>query len=228
MYYFEEGKNSYTVKIDDRLRLIDQKLRLSRNLLKQKAYSNALTVIKKGIDLCENGLFDEDKPLVLKSHLSNLKNESLCHLKLADWAAMERVCGDYVDLKLGRKKKGKGGLKEGKVGDGAQAINLIDVGKLKKKKEEKEKEEGKEKKEKQKEISKNLKIEGKMYYRLIHSLKKQCKYKEGLQKIEKINDFLALDDPYRKDIGKQKSELKRLMKEYLEKDKKMFKGAFKF
>ena len=125
MYFFEEGKNSYTVKIDDRTTLITQKIKLSRKLLKRKDYNRALQLIKDGIDLCDNGLFDEDKPLVRPNYLSNLKNQSLCHLKLGSWRLLEESVGEYIDVKLRRKKKKNDNMREGKIGDGAQTINLM-------------------------------------------------------------------------------------------------------
>lgn len=125
MYFFEEGKNSYTVKIDHRTSLISQKIKLSRKLLKRKDYTKALLLIKDGIDLCDNGLFDEDKPLVRTNYLSNLKNQSLCHLKLAKWRLVEETVAEYIDVKLRRKKKKDENMREGKIGDGAQTINLM-------------------------------------------------------------------------------------------------------
>lgn len=123
MYFFKEGRNTYTVDFDEREQYIREKQTISRKLLKQGRFFHALNVIKDALELCESGSYDEDKKKLQNLHLINLKNKSLCEWKLKMWKGMETTCKEYIDVKRG-KFKDQQIEKEGKIAPNAQTINL--------------------------------------------------------------------------------------------------------
>jgi hypothetical protein len=123
LYFFKEGRNTYTVNFDERSTYIQEKQVISRKLLKQGRYSHALEVIVDGLELCENGAYEEDQKRLRNQQQTNLKNKTLCLWKLKEWRKMEETCREYIDSRFGKIKK-KEQMKETKIGPNAQTINI--------------------------------------------------------------------------------------------------------
>ena len=71
----------------------------------------------------------------------------------------------------------------------------------------------------------DVKLEGKMIYRLVLSMKHQCFYKEGLKEIKKFLPQTVMDEKEGKLIGKLQNDINLLIKEFKKKEKKMYTGA---
>jgi uncharacterized membrane protein len=69
------------------------------------------------------------------------------------------------------------------------------------------------------------KIEGKMLYRLILSMKHQCLYDEALKEIKELIPLSSIDEKEQKLISKLENDIKKLIKKFKNQEKKMFKGA---
>jgi hypothetical protein len=123
LYFFKEGRNTYTVNFEQREAYIGEKQVISRTLLRQKRYEHALEVINDGLELCENGAYEEDQRRLRNQQQANLKNKSLCLWKMKNWRKMEETCREYMDSKQGKIKK-KEDAKETKIGPNAQTINI--------------------------------------------------------------------------------------------------------
>jgi hypothetical protein len=79
--------------------------------------------------------------------------------------------------------------------------------------------------EKKEKINMNVQLEGKMIYRLIVSMKKQCFYHEALKDWESLKEWVTCDEKEQALIIKENKEIKQLIKKYKDKEKKMFAGA---
>ena len=123
MYYFEEGKNPYTFKIEERMEHLEEKNGLIRNFLKNKEYKKGLNIIADLLDLSQNGLFDEDKPKTQNFIFTGLKNKTLCLWKMNDWKELEKTCNEYFEHIIPSKKDPKK-LEEGKIGQNAQVFTI--------------------------------------------------------------------------------------------------------
>ena len=87
--YFVEGKNTFTIKLDDRKEFIKRKKELATTLLKKENYKKALKILKTVIEYCTLGLFNEDQNVFKAELISAYLNSSLCFWKMSNWGKMK-------------------------------------------------------------------------------------------------------------------------------------------
>ena len=98
VYFFTEGKNNFTVTSEERLDHIQRKKKLVEKLIKQGLPKKALKVLKMIQELCNYGVYDEDKAGLQSYNLSSLLNISLCHWKLGNWSMLKKSCEKVLEV----------------------------------------------------------------------------------------------------------------------------------
>lgn len=101
LYFFVEGKNTFTIKIDDRKEFISRKKLIGARLIKINLPKKALKLFKTVIEYSSQGMFEEDKHIFKPDLLSGYLNSSLCFWKLENWSKMKEMA--YLALKVDQK-----------------------------------------------------------------------------------------------------------------------------
>ena len=90
-YYFTEGSNNFTISFEEKLKHIQRKKDKATQFLKDGKYKRALKLLKVIEDMCNYGVFDEDKTQLKPHRVSALLNISLCYWKLENWVDMKKT-----------------------------------------------------------------------------------------------------------------------------------------
>lgn len=98
LYYFTEGSNNFTIEFDDKLKHILRKKDRATQFLKAGQYKWALKLLKIIEELCNYGVFDEDKQQLKSHRISALLNISLCFWKLENWVNMKKTSIQVYEL----------------------------------------------------------------------------------------------------------------------------------
>ncbi len=61
MYFFKEGSNSFTIDQEKRIKFINMRKKKAVEYLKKRNYKKSIKIFQKIHNLCEYGVFDEDK-----------------------------------------------------------------------------------------------------------------------------------------------------------------------
>ncbi len=96
LYFFTEGKNSFTVKIDEKIEYICRRKQKAVAFIKSGHYKRSVKLLKKIKALCNFGTFDEDKLKLRNFKISANLNLSLCYWKLCDWKKMIQSAEDVL------------------------------------------------------------------------------------------------------------------------------------
>lgn len=97
-YYFFEGRNAFTFKLNERVEHIKRKREVAVRFLEQAKYKKAIKLLKVIHEFCTLGIYDEDKKELNTFNLSALLNLSLCYWKLKDWVHMKQFSTKALEI----------------------------------------------------------------------------------------------------------------------------------
>lgn len=83
---------------------VKRKRQLAERLIKAGNHKKALKVLKTIQDLCNFGIYDEDKAQLKPFDLSSILNISLCHWKMGNWSELKKTCHKILEKDKGNEK----------------------------------------------------------------------------------------------------------------------------
>lgn len=98
MRFFAEGRNNFTLSLEEKENHIRRKRGVAEKLITQKEHKKALKVLKTIRGLCITGSFDEDKATLQRFLKPVVLNSSLCYWKLGDWQEMRKAAREALEI----------------------------------------------------------------------------------------------------------------------------------